>query len=164
MSTADAVPADGWYRLRLPVRFRDLDPMGHAHHTLPLIYFEEARAAFWRVVRGSAELAAMDYLLAEATVRYHARIRYPGEVTVGVAVRRVGTKSFSLDFTVHDEAGTALASGGAVHVAYDYAASAAVPLPAPLRAALAAWQAAASAHEKNMAMPAETMPMKPPST
>jgi acyl-CoA thioester hydrolase len=45
---------DGWFRTSVPVRFRDLDAMGHAHHTLPLIYLEEARAAFWRELKGSA--------------------------------------------------------------------------------------------------------------
>ena len=34
------------------VRFRDLDAMRHVHHTAPLLYIEEARAAYWRAVAG----------------------------------------------------------------------------------------------------------------
>jgi acyl-CoA thioester hydrolase len=153
--------AGGVFRLRVPVRFRDLDPMGHAHHTLPLVYLEEARAAFWRGITGSSELDTIDYVMAEITVRFHARIVYPAHVQVLLMVREVGTKSYRTDFEIHADDGVLLSSGSAVQVAYDYAASAAKPLDTDVRAALVAWQAA---QEKNIAMVADTMPMRPPST
>jgi acyl-CoA thioester hydrolase len=134
----------GWYRIAVPVRFRDLDPMGHAHHTLPLIYLEEARAAFWRELKGSASLDAIDYVMAEVTVRFHARIPYPGDVLVGLRVRHVGTKSFVTDFEVRDAAGALLSSGSAVQVAYDYARAAARALDAQERAALDVWLTASA--------------------
>jgi acyl-CoA thioester hydrolase len=134
----------GWYRIAVPVRFRDLDPMGHAHHTLPLIYLEEARAAFWRELKGSASLDAIDYVMAEVTVRFHARILYPGDVLVGLRVRHVGTKSFVTDFEVRDTAGALLSSGSAVQVAYDYERTAARALDAHERAALDVWLTASA--------------------
>jgi acyl-CoA thioester hydrolase len=155
------VAADGVYRLRVPVRFRDLDPMGHAHHTLPLVYLEEARAAFWREVSGTSELAAIDYVMAEITLRFHARILYPAHVDVLLTVGDVGTKSFRIDFEVRSDDGVLLSSGSAVQVAFDYATSAAKPITDGNRAALQAWRAA---HEKNIAMVADTMPISPPST
>ncbi|MGH7446200.1 MAG: acyl-CoA thioesterase, partial [Longimicrobiales bacterium] len=84
-----SIPGDGWFRAAVPVRFRDLDPMGHAHHTLPLVYLEEARAAFWRMLKGSDSLDAIDYVMAEITLRFHARIRFPSTVTVGLSLSRV---------------------------------------------------------------------------
>jgi acyl-CoA thioester hydrolase len=159
--TARRVAVDGVFRLRQPVRFRDLDPMGHAHHTLPLVYLEEARAAFWRDITGSSELGAIDYVMAEITVRFHARVVYPAHVQVLLTVRDVGAKSFRTDFEIRSDDGVLLSSGSAVQVAYDYSVSAAKPLDARVRAALVAWQAA---QEKNMAMVADTMPMSPPST
>jgi acyl-CoA thioester hydrolase len=159
-SDAAPVPGDGRYRLRVPVRFRDLDPMGHAHHTLPLIYLEEARAAFWRVLTGSAELHRIDYVMAEVTVRFHDRIRYPGHVTVVLVVGDVGTKSFRIDFEVRGEGERLLSSGSAVQVAYDYDAGASKPLDGGVRRALSAWHAA----QKSSAMSADTVPIIPPST
>jgi acyl-CoA thioester hydrolase len=154
-------PADGWYRRDVPVRFRDLDAMGHAHHTLPLVFLEEARAAFWRALRGTGDVDAIDYVMAEVTVRFHARILYPSTVRVLLAVSDVGTKSFRTDFELRGDDGTLLAAGSAVQVAYDYGASASKPLDPVLREALAGWQAA---YEKSRAMPAEIMPMNAPRT
>jgi acyl-CoA thioester hydrolase len=159
------VPADGWFRARVPVRFRDLDPMGHAHHTLPLVYLEEARAAFWRELTGTAQLDAIDYVMAEVTVRFHARILYPADVLVLLAVGDVGTKSFRMDFEIRADIedardGTLLSSGSAVQVAFDYTKDAAKPIDAALRARLVAWSTA----QKSSAMSAETVPIIPPST
>jgi acyl-CoA thioester hydrolase len=166
------IAADGRFRLRVPVRFRDLDPMGHAHHTLPLVYLEEARAAFWRELTGSVELDSIDYVMAEVTVRFHARILYPAEVTVLLTVGDVGTKSFRTDFEIRaagEDAtaregrladGRLLASGSAVQVAFDYAAAATKPIDDAVRAQLVAWNTA----QKSSAMRADTVPIIPPST
>jgi acyl-CoA thioester hydrolase len=130
---------DGWFRYRVPVRFRDLDPMGHAHHTLPLIYLEEARAAFWRDLRGDASLEAIDYVMAEITLRFHARILYPADVEVLLAVSDVGNRSFRMEFELRGEDGVLLSSGSSVQVAFDYAAGASKRVDDELRGALQAW-------------------------
>ncbi|HSJ25577.1 MAG TPA: acyl-CoA thioesterase [Longimicrobiales bacterium] len=136
------VPDDGWYRFPVPVRFRDLDPMGHAHHTLPLIYLEEARAAFWRELKGSAALDAIDYVMAEVTLRFHARILFPSTVEVLLGVSDVGNRSFSMIFEIRDPSGALLSGGSAVQVCYDYDRGASRPLADGDRAVLQSWQAA----------------------
>ena len=161
------VAPDGWYRRRVAVRFRDLDAMGHAHHTLPLVYLEEARAAFWRELSGSATLTAIDYVMAEITVRFHARMQYPADVEVALAVDHVGGKSFTTRFELRaagesDTAGELLASGRAVQVAYDYARDRSKPIDADRRATLVAWRDALA--QNSSAMEAERRPIRPPST
>ncbi len=133
---ADGPPAPSDFRFRhaVQVRFRDLDPMGHAHHSLPLIYFEEARAAYWRDVVGRVGLDAIDYIMAEALLRYHARIRFPGSPTVGVRVTRVGRRSLTLEYALWSESGELLASGRTVQVMYDYGDECSVPVPPEVRA------------------------------
>jgi acyl-CoA thioester hydrolase len=131
---------DGWFRHRVPVRFRDLDPMGHAHHTLPLVYLEEARAAFWRDLRGDASLEAIEYVMAEITLRFHARILYPAELDVRLTVSDVGTRSFTTAFEIRGPDDTLLSSGSSVQVAYDYAAGRSRPLDAGERAGLERWR------------------------
>ncbi|HEX2166944.1 MAG TPA: thioesterase family protein [Longimicrobiales bacterium] len=155
------VAVDGWFRTEVPVRFRDLDAMGHAHHTLPLIYLEEARAAFWRELKGSASIDAIDYVMAEITLRFHERTRYPANVVVGLAVRRVGAKSFTTEFEIRSDAGALLSSGTAVQVLYDYAAGSSKPIDAADRTLLERWAAAA---QNSSAMPADTAPINPPRT
>jgi len=129
------VTATDSYRFVYPVdvRFRDLDSMGHAHHTLALIYLEEARAAYWRDVAGRDTVGEIDYVMAEVTVRYHSRIEYPGRLTVGLRTGHIGSKSFVMEFTITDAGGQPMASGRTVQVMYDYAAGAPKPVPDDLR-------------------------------
>jgi acyl-CoA thioester hydrolase len=162
------IAPDGWYRRRVAVRFRDLDALGHAHHTLPLVYLEEARAAFWRELTGSATLDSIDYVMAEITVRFHARIHYPADVEVALAVDHVGSKSFTTRFELSTVPGTPegsralLASGHAVQVAYDYGRATAKPIEEKIRATLVAWRDALA--QNSSASEAERTPISAPST
>jgi acyl-CoA thioester hydrolase len=122
------------------VRFADLDAMGHAHHTLPLIYLEEARAAYWREVVGRDTVDGIDYVMAEVTVRFHGRIEYPSRLRVGVWVSRIGTKSFEMEFEIESTDGEAKASGRTVQVMYDYARGESKEVPAEVRSRIEAWE------------------------
>ena len=114
------------------VRFRDIDIGGHAHHADALIYFEEARWAYWMEVVGQG-LEELDYVLAECRVRWHARGLWPQSVQVGVRVARVGRKHFEMEYEVRSEAGEKLQSGSTVQVMYDYASGRSKPMPESLR-------------------------------
>jgi acyl-CoA thioester hydrolase len=124
------------------VRFRDLDSMGHAHHSLALIYVEEARAAYWRDVAGRQGIDAIDYVLAEVTVRYHRRITFPDRLDVALRVSRLGGKSFTMEYEVRSADGSLLASATTTQVAYDYAAGASKPLDPAVRARIEAFESA----------------------
>ncbi len=115
------------------VRFRDLDSMGHAHHSVPLIFFEEARARYWQeIAGGSAE--SVGYIMGEVQVRYHERVRFPGTVRVGVRTTRLGTSSFDMEYEVRRaEDGVLLVTGRSVQVLYDYAAGRSRPMDDDLR-------------------------------
>lgn len=132
----DAVEEAAAFRFvrEVDVRFHDLDAMGHAHHTLPLIYLEEARAAYWREVAGRETLDGIDYVMAEITVRFHGRIEYPERLSVGLRVSRIGTKSFEMEFEIRSVAGELKSSGRTVQVMYDYATGKAKEVPPDLRA------------------------------
>lgn len=105
---------------RVDVRFRDLDSMGHAHHTLPIIYFEEARAAYWREIAGRQTVEDIDYVLAEVRVQFKQRVWYPSKLTVNTGVTHVGNASFVMRYELYDEEGVMLASGESVQVMFDY--------------------------------------------
>lgn len=120
------------------VRFRDLDAMTHAHHSVPLIYFEEARAAFWRKLTGSAALSAIDYVIGEMQVRYHHRIGYPARLRVGLSVTRVGNASFDLSYEIRNDRDELLVTGSSTQVMFDYAAGRSKQIPDALRAVLSA--------------------------
>ena len=120
------------------VRFNDIDVGGHAHHSLALVYFEEARAAYWRDVVGRSGLQDIDYILAEATVRWHRRILWPASLDVAVRVPLVARKHFVMEYVADTPAGERLLSGSTVQVTYDYGAGASKRIPDDVRAAIAA--------------------------
>lgn len=124
----------GRFTHRVAVRFADIDAMGHAHHSLPLIYFEEARAAWWRQITGRAELDSIDYIIAEFNVQYKERIEYPSELMVELTVGRVGNSSFELEYELRDPVDKVLTAGRSVQVMFDYAAGRSKPISAELRA------------------------------
>ncbi|HEX7091577.1 MAG TPA: thioesterase family protein [Longimicrobiales bacterium] len=128
------------FRHAVEVRFRDLDAMGHAHHTLPLIYFEEARAAYWREVAGRAGVEDVDYVIGEVQVRFHQRIRYPARLEVGARVSRIGGKSFVMEYELRSAEGELLATGRTVQVMYDYAAGRSIPVPSELKERILAFE------------------------
>ena len=110
------------------VRFRDLDPMGHVHHSLPLMYWEEARARYWREVAGRESVDAIDYVMGEVTLRYHHRIHFPARLRAGVRVTRLGRSSFDMSYGLWDADGRLLSSGSSTQVMFDYAANRSRPI------------------------------------
>lgn len=118
---------------QVEVRFVDLDSMGHAHHTLPIIYFEEARAAYWRDVAGRPTVQDIDYVIAEVRVQFKQRVMYPGTLTVRTSVTHVGSASFIMQYELRDEEGVVLATGETVQVMYDYEKRKSMRMPAEVR-------------------------------
>lgn len=128
------------YRFRHPVevRFKDLDLGGHVHHSHALVYFEEARSAYWREIVGRTGEGSIDYILAEATLRWHRRVHWPARLGVAVRVSLLGRTQFVMDYRVESPEGELLVSGSTVQVMYDYGAGASKRLPEDVRARIAA--------------------------
>ena len=129
------------FRFRHPVavRFQDIDVYGHAHHSRALIYFEEARWAYWGEVVGANNIENVSYVLAEVHVRYHRRILYPMTVEVGVRASHLANKHFVMDYEARSPEGEVLVSGNSVQVMYDYSTESSTTIPHPVRSAIEAW-------------------------
>jgi len=128
------------FRFRLPVgvRFQDVDAYGHAHHSRALIYFEEARWAYWADIVGTASIDEPSYVVGEVHVRYHRRILYPMTLDVRVRVSHLADKRFTMEYEARSPRGEVLVSGSSVQVMYDYAARTSTTIPAAVRAAIEA--------------------------
>lgn len=140
MSEEDRQP----YRFRhdVEVRFKDLDIGGHAHHSHALVYFEEARSAYWREIVGRVGEGSIDYILAEATIRWHRRVLWPARLSVAVRVSLLGRKHFVMDYAAESSAGERLVTGSTVQVMYDYASQATKRLPDDVRERIVAFEGA----------------------
>jgi acyl-CoA thioester hydrolase len=103
------------------------------------MYFEEARWAYWREVLGRGSLGDVDYVLAEARIRWHKRVLWPQTVSVGVRVSRLGRKHFDLEYEVRGEDEQLLVSGTTTQVMFDYELERSTRMPEELRERLEAF-------------------------
>lgn len=128
-------------RLRVEVRFRDTDMLGHVNNAVYLTYFESGRMAYWTEFTGRAHAGRVPFILARAEVDFRAEARAGEKLTLGIRASRMGTRSFDFQYlVVREEDGTEVATGRTVQVFYDYEAGRSAPLPDDLRADLQAFE------------------------
>ena len=122
---------------REPVRFRDLDPMGHVNNAVFLTYVESARVAFLEHLGAATTLEEMAIIVARAEIDFRAPVRFGDEVEVTVRATRFGGKSFDLEHELR-VGDTVVAEAKTVLVTYDYAKHEPVEIPGDWREKLAA--------------------------
>jgi acyl-CoA thioester hydrolase len=138
-----AAPAtEPWrVRRRFYIQYHDVDVLNHLNHAAYFPFMETLRCDYYLPLCGAADPSGLDIIVAEATCRYLAPVRYGTELLGEVApARPPGRTSFALlyRFSSVDDPGTVVARGRTVVVTYDYAANAKKPIPAPVRTALEA--------------------------
>ncbi len=107
------------YETEVPVRFRDLDPMGRVHNAVVLVYVEEARTRYFQEVVGE-RLEQTDGALVHQEIDYTGPIELEDAVTVRYRVSKVGGSSLTTVFEVRTDDDVA-ADGEVVHVVLDEA-------------------------------------------
>ena len=123
-------------RIRIAVRWRDLDMLGHLNQAVYHEFLEEGRAAF------IAQLGALGidfaFVLARVELDYRSEVRRDhGAVDVTTSLVRVGGSSLTVDNRVLLPDGTVAAEGRSVLVAWDPAARRSRRITDDERAALA---------------------------
>ncbi|QZP37167.1 acyl-CoA thioesterase [Halobaculum magnesiiphilum] len=103
------------FETTVPVRYRDLDPMGHVNNAVYATYFEAVRTAFFREVVG-IELADSQAALASLSIDFRAPIEGTGTVRAVLDVTDVGTTSLTFGYELHYE-DRLVAEGQTVQVA-----------------------------------------------
>ena len=121
----------GRFRFLRPIKviFRDLDGMRHVNHAVYLTYCEAARNEYWMRVTGITKVEEYDFVLAEATARYHAAARLGDELVVGCRVTEIRNSSFLMEHEIRNErSGELVAEVHTVQVMYDYDAERSMPM------------------------------------
>ena len=117
------------------VRWRDTDALGHVNHAVFLTYLEEGRDAFFVQTLGGEP----DYVVARIEIDLRAEVRHPQrQVTVRLAVERLGTTSLTTRETILTAAREVAAEARVVSVRWDRRARKPVPFSEDERARLAA--------------------------
>jgi acyl-CoA thioester hydrolase len=130
------------HRMTLPLRWGDMDAMGHINNTLYFRYFEIVRLD-WLFSVGAAKAdeggTGEGPIIVNAFCNFLRQLKYPGDIEVKMFTANLGRSSFDTFHELRraDETGVVVAEGGAKVVWTDYAQGRSAPLPEALRALVA---------------------------
>ncbi|MGD2116276.1 MAG: thioesterase family protein [Acidobacteriota bacterium] len=135
--------------VEIPVRFRDVDGMGHVNNAVFHTYLESARLVYWQTVfedRGlGASLDEIAFILARMECDFRGQIPFGDAVRVRIRCPRIGGKSFDFDYRIESPDGRTLyAEARSVQVCFDYDRNETVAVTDDLRrriARLEGWEA-----------------------
>jgi acyl-CoA thioester hydrolase len=123
------------HEMVIPIRWGDMDAMGHVNNTIYFRYLEIARLEWLYRVGGPPNMAGEGAIIVNAFCNFIRQLEFPGEVLAKHYVANLGRSSFDTYITLErtDEPGLIYAEGGSTTVWTDYRTKKSVPLPNWLR-------------------------------
>ena len=134
------------YSTTIPIRYGDMDTLGHVNNAKYLTYLEQSRISYIRD-RGlwDGSLSAQGLIIARIEIDYRAPISMDdGQAVVWTRVSRIGNKSFDMTQIVLVERGDQVitaAEAKTVIVVYDYTTGVTVPVPESWRTLIGSFDA-----------------------
>ena len=121
--------------MTLPIRWGDMDAMGHVNNTVYFRYMEVARIDWMTAIGCPPTPSGHGPLVVNAFCNFYQQLEYPGDVRVRTYVSDPGRSSFETWCVLSraDDPDTVYASGGATTVWVDYQAKKSAPMPEWLR-------------------------------
>jgi acyl-CoA thioester hydrolase len=78
------------------IRFADTDASQHVNNVAFVAYVETGRVYFCKLVLGEDAVQGEGYIVARIAIDYLRELHWPGEVRIGAAVTKIGTRSFTV--------------------------------------------------------------------
>lgn len=127
------------YTCDIPLRWGDMDAMGHLNNVVYFRLFEEARIQWFNEFGFDTLPQGEAPILAHVSCDFVRAMVYPGTAKVRQEVIKLGRSSVEMALSIErsDEPGVTYATGRSVVVWFDYKANRSVPWPEPVRRALA---------------------------
>lgn len=124
--------------MRIPIRWGDMDAMGHVNNAVYFRYFESVRIEYLHLLAGPPDPRGEGFVVVNAFCNFLRQLRYPGDIAATLSIGQVGRTSFETFVTLEREGepGVPVATGGATTVWVDYVRERSVDLPARIRMAL----------------------------
>ena len=122
------------HHTKIPVRFADIDAMGHVNNAVFLNYFEQARIDFFKSRVGTDwDWKNQGIVLARNEIDYLLPVLMNDDVMIETSVLEIGRKSMTIGFVVYDgqveDMQRQFARGKCVLVAFDYKAGKTKEIP-----------------------------------
>jgi acyl-CoA thioester hydrolase len=122
----------------MPIRWGDMDAMGHLNNTVYFRYFETIRIDWFNSLRPIRQSDEEGIVIVNAFCTFHRQIEYPGSVRLKLYASGVGRSSFETWVTMErdDAPGVMFASGGATTVWVHFKEQKSRPIPEWVRTVL----------------------------
>lgn len=122
------------YTSRFPIRWGDMDAMGHVNNTMFFRYLEQARIEWYGSLRPPG-LAGMETVVVNAHCTFFRALKYPGDLEIRTYAGSPGRSSFEIlqEIRLADDPKTIYASGGSKVVWIDLQTGKSTPLPDDIR-------------------------------
>lgn len=125
------------FSIRFPVRFRDVDVLGHVNNAVYFTYMESARTEYWLHTFGGSSLQDLGFIVAHAECDFKVPAFFGNEIEVTIQTTSVGNSSIVWDYEIKNAASSdVFAKGKTIQVFYDYKNKKSIPVPADVRAKL----------------------------
>jgi acyl-CoA thioester hydrolase len=126
------------HRMSIPIRWGDMDAMGHVNNAMYFRYIETIRIEWMRSIGCQPDPKGEGPVIVNAFCTFHKQLEYPGEVIATMYVSDVGRSSFESWCTLQrsDDPDTVYASGGATTVWVNFPQQKSAPIPDSLRRVL----------------------------
>jgi acyl-CoA thioester hydrolase len=127
------------HQMVIPIRWGDMDAMGHVNNTLYFRYMETARLEWLFEVGAPPTPGGVGPVIVNAFCNFIRQLEFPGDLIAKHYVSNPGRSSFDTFITLErsDLPGVIHAEGGATTVWTDAQAQKSMPLPDWLRAVVA---------------------------
>ena len=116
---------------RMPIRWGDMDAMGHVNNTVYFRYMEQARIEWFTEAGCEPDPQGEGPVIINARCTFIKQLKYPGEIEVKTFVGPAGRSRFEMyhDIRRLDEPDTLASDGGAKVVWVDFPSEKSAPLP-----------------------------------
>jgi len=123
------------HEMVIPIRWGDMDVMGHVNNTVYFRYFEIVRLDWVFKLGGYSGGATQGPVIVNAFCNFLGQLEFPGDILVKFYVAKPGRSSFDTFVTIErtDQPGVIWAEGGAKMVWTDYTTRKSIALPEWLR-------------------------------
>lgn len=124
------------HEMVIPIRWGDMDAMGHVNNTLYFRYIEIARLEWLYAVGARPDPQGCGPVIVNAFCNFIRQLEFPGDIRARHFVANPGRSSFDTYVTLEraDVPGVVCAEGGSKTVWTDFKAQKSAPMPDWLRA------------------------------
>jgi acyl-CoA thioester hydrolase len=123
------------FEMTIPIRWGDMDAMGHVNNTIYFRYLEIVRIEWVNSLNAALDPQGEGIVIVNAFCNFIRQLEYPGDILAKHYIANPGRTSFDVFVTLErvDQPGVLYATGGATTVWLDYKNQQTKPLPDWLR-------------------------------